>query len=119
MKFYKLFDIFRSNKKKDKEDIDNHLACIKYYLDSEAIKIDIKIEDMGDESIKSLSTLLNALAAEDAFNNTLKIIENFFIEANEYQSLIKLYSSLDPKIIKRQLSNRENSPYIKPSEMIK
>lgn len=121
MKFYKLFNIFTKNTTQDNiiDDTKTELAYIKYYVDQDGIKIDVSLEDVGDESIKYLSILLNTLSNEDSFKNTLKIVENFFIESKEHESLLKLYSALDPKIIKQKLNNIENSPYIKPSEMIK
>lgn len=119
MKFYNLFNLFSKQTDNIEKNTDTQLAYIKYYISTEGVKIDVNIQDTSDESIQYLSVLLNTLSAKDSFHNTLKIIENFFLAEGEYQSLIKLYSALDPNIIKQRLDNRENSPYIKPSEMIR
>lgn len=121
MKFYNLFNLF-SRKNKDNTNIneDIPLTYIKYYLSTEGVKIDVNIKDTSDESIHYLATLLNTLSAQDSFQNTLQIIENFFLAEGEYEPLIKLYSALDQSIIKQRLNkSRENIPYIKPSEMIR
>lgn len=119
MKFYNLFNFFSRKQDETQDNIDTELAYIKYYISTDGVKIDVNIQDMSEESIKYLSILLNTLSAQDSFHNTLKIIENFFLAEGEYQSLVKLYSALDPSIIKQRLDSRENSPYIKPSEMIR
>lgn len=119
MKLYDLFNIF-TNSKNNTEIKDEELAYIKYYLTQEGFtKIDVKVHDLSDNSIANLATLINTLGDSSFLNETLNIIDNFFISSREQSSLIKLYSLLNYDIVKMKLEKNDVSPYIKPSEMIK
>lgn len=117
MKLYKIFSSLFETKKENIEPQEKNLAYIKYYLSDDGVKIDVNIEEINDKNIQYLSILINTLYAPNFLKETVKIIENFFVKEGDYESLIKLYSYLEPSILKNKLT--ENAPYIKPSEMIK
>lgn len=117
MKLLNIFSSLFKTKETNKEQNEESLAYIKYYLADDGVKIDVNIEEIDDKNIQYLSILINTLHSPNFFKETIKIIEEFFIKEGDYENLIKLYSHLDPNIMRNKFT--ENAPYIKPSEMIK
>jgi hypothetical protein len=119
MKFYNIFNFFYKNEGQNDLSLQQSSAYIKYYTGGDDIKIDIGVEELDDKGIKNLALLINTLFSEEFFKETMLVIEDLFIKTNDYDNLLKLYASLNPQILKNKLNKTDNTPYIKPSEMIK
>jgi hypothetical protein len=117
MKLYNIFSSLFGISQTVRQQPEEGIAHIKYYVTGDGVKIDVKLEDIDEKSIKYLSVLINTLYSPNFFKETVKIIEDFFIKEGDYDSLIKLYSYLEIDILKNKFT--ENAPYIKPSDMIK
>lgn len=120
------------NFKKDKppeeivsEDVapEEYIACVAYKIGKDKIvTVDVTIEDYDAYSISQLCLILDLLASDNCYMQTIDILKQGFINAQEEESLEQIYLHLS-----RQVSNKimnavkdthAQQPCIKPSQML-
>jgi hypothetical protein len=119
-----LFNFFK--KKPDNEKISEPnevLAKISYivFKDSDSTVVDVELEDYSDESIESLSYIIDTLAEDRAILETMNIVKNALVEEGREDCLIKIFNLISKdtkaKIINGHKDNKADEPCIKPSEV--
>lgn len=101
------------------------VAAITYYLckNEDDVKVDIEIEKFDDESINNLCKILNVLAEDRAYSETVNIIKNSLEEQGDEAKLLKFIVKVSQQIGKNFTKQMEevitNQPCIRPSDMLK
>ena len=107
------------------QDQDEVVATITYYLckNEDDVKVDIGIEEFNDESINNLCKILNVLAEDRAYSETVNIIKNSLEEQGDEAKLLKFIVQVSQQIGKNFTKQVEeiitNQPCIRPSDMLK
>jgi hypothetical protein len=119
-----LFNFFK--KKPDNEQVSEPnevLAKISYivFKGSDSTIVDVELEDYSDESIESLSYIIDTLAEDRAILETMNIVKNALVEEGREDCLIKIFNLISKdtkaKIINGHKDNKADEPCIKPSEV--
>jgi len=119
MKFFKMF-----NKKETApvQEEPNILSAIMFSIDDNGeVFVDINIGDQEKESIKSLSSVLTAVASPEMPVTVLDMIKNSLIKdgkTEEYICFITDYMLQTDNLLKEYGVEVKDEPYIKPSDMI-
>lgn len=117
-----MFDFFGSKKPKPEAVEDDIIAGITYYIDSKGeTKIDILLEDYDEASIKALSSLLNTMAKDVCFLETVEFLRTSLIEENQTEVLMKILlniaDTINNKMNNISAHDKTNQPCIKPSDL--
>lgn len=113
------------NFKKNEPEENKVLASITYLVkkDKNNVFIDVDLDDLEDESIQALSSVLELLSDDEFYIHTINIIRDYLIKENRDDILIKILSKTQSKIRQKIIDSSKdrlkNEPYIKPSEMLK
>jgi hypothetical protein len=119
-----LFNFFK--KKPDNEQVSEPnevLAKISYivFKGSDSTIVDVELEDYSDESIESLSYIIDTLAEDRAILETMNIVKNALVEEGREDCLIKIFNLISKdtktKIINGHKDSKADEPCIKPSEV--
>jgi hypothetical protein len=119
-----LFNFFK--KKPDNEQVSEPnevLAKISYivFKNSDSTIVDVELEDYSDESIESLSYIIDTLAEDRAILETMNIVKNALVEEGREDCLIKIFNLISKdtkaKIINGHKDSKADEPCIKPSEV--
>jgi hypothetical protein len=119
-----LFNFFK--KKPDNEQVSEPnevLAKISYIVSkgSDSTIVDVELEDYSDESIESLSYIIDTLAEDRAILETMNIVKNALVEEGREDCLIKIFNLISKdtkaKIINGHKDSKADEPCIKPSEV--
>ena len=114
---------FKKQEKTKTEEL-NHkeFACIKYFVNQDGLRVDVAIEDFDKKSIASLAYVLNSMNGSEILGETVEIISLFFKQEGRQKELLELYSMINEEVTDFLTStptkNKENSPCIKPSDML-
>lgn len=128
MKFLKtLIDKFftKEHNTKHIEDLELDLVRIAYFISSNdsTPSIDIELREYDDESIDALCKLLNILASDTFFLETIEMIRKGLLSNGREDLLIKIYSKIaaksGEKILNSHRENHKDEPCIKPSDMLR
>ena len=120
-----LFNFFKkkpvdNNKTEEPNEI---LAKISYIIskDSDSTIVDVELEDYSDESIASLSYIIDTLAEDRSILETMNIVKNALVEEGREDCLIKIFNLINKntkaKIISGNKDNKADEPCIKPSDV--
>jgi len=110
---------------KNKSEENEVLASITYLIkkDKNNVLIDVRLDDLENESIEGLSSILEVLCNNSFYTDTINIIRDSLIKEGRYDILgnvlSKTESKIREKIIDSAKDRLKNEPYIKPSEMFK
>ena len=123
-----LFEFFKNKNTKPDPDyryIDEPVsASIAYYIktDGSGPYINIQLEDYDDDSIASLCELLDTLAEESFYSETIEMIKSSLIKNQHEELLIKIFAHVSKKVRDKILRAKEEAakdePCISPSDMI-
>ena len=120
-----LFDFFRRKNTQDfVEDEESASASITYYMkpDGSGPYINIQLSDYDDDSIASLCELLDTLAQETCYVETIEMIKSSLIKDGQEDFLIKIFAHVSrqvrEKILKGAKESLKDEPCIKPSDMV-
>lgn len=120
-----MFNFFKRIPKADvkEEETIQKKASIEFYVENEndtRPKVTINIDDYDDASINALCNIVNVLAEDSLVVETYNIIQNFLLQENRHDVLMKvllLISQTKTINSKFHKSAQNNEPYIKPSEL--
>jgi hypothetical protein len=119
-----LFNFFKKKPDNEKTSEPNEvLAKISYIVSkgSDSTIVDVELEDYSDESIESLSYIIDTLAEDRAILETMNIVKNALVEEGREDCLIKIFNLISKdtkaKIINGHKDGKADEPCIKPSEV--
>ena len=122
-----LFEFF---KRKDSQSIEQEdseepvSASICYYMkpDGSGPYINIQLADYDDDSIINLCELLDTLAEESCYMETIEMIKSSLIKDKQENLLLKIFThisnSVREKILKGHKESVKDEPCIRPSDMV-
>lgn len=127
-----MFDKFlNSEKQNDDKKIESQpnqqdlvTASITYYYDPEEkdIKIDVAVKDEDHQSIDDLCKILNVLSNDQAYIETVNIVQNSLSESGNKGTLTRFLVNIAQQQNKTFLDKLEdvvmNQPCIRPSDML-
>lgn len=106
------------------EEDEEVLSSITYYMkpDGSGPYINIQLSDYDDDSAVSLCELLNTLAQESCYVETIDMIRSSLIKDGQEELLIKIFTHIKrqvkDKILQGNRENLKDEPCIKPSDMV-
>lgn len=114
---------FQKQETTQTEELDyKEFSCIKYFVNDEGLRVDVTIEDFDQKSIASLAHIINCMNGSEILTETIEIISLFFKQEGQQKELLELYSMISEEVTDFLTStatkNIENSPCIKPSDML-
>ena len=99
---------------------ENIFYIVLEHLDKKS-KIDILLEDYDEASIKALSSLLNTMAKDVCFLETVEFLRTSLIEENQTEVLMKILlniaDTINNKMNNISAHDKTNQPCIKPSDL--
>jgi hypothetical protein len=119
-----LFEFFRRKDNPPKEPDEPVSASICYYMkpDGSGPYINIQLSDYDDDSIASLCELLDTLAEETCYMETIEMIKSSLIKDNQEELLIKIFTHISRQVREKILNGHKESlkdePCIRPSDMV-
>jgi hypothetical protein len=119
-----LFDFFKRKNTEPTETEESMSASISYYMkpDGSGPYINIQLADYDDDSVVALCELLDTLATESCYVETIEMIKSSLIKDHQEQLLIKIFTHISKqvreKIISGHKENMKDEPCIKPSDMV-
>lgn len=115
---FKWFTKRQTNNDEDKQKVISP-CVLQYYIAEDGLRVDIAIDDFNDKSIASLAYIINCLDGASILKETVQIIKYFFEEDGHGEDMKKLYALLSDSVVQHLLDQKQdNSPCIKPSDMI-
>lgn len=119
-----LFDFFKRKNTEPTETEESMSASISYYMkpDGSGPYINIQLADYDNDSVKDLCELLDTLAVESCYIETIEMIKSSLIKEHQEELLIKIFAHISSKVRNRILdankTNIKDEPCIKPSDMV-
>ena len=116
---------FKNNKPEDKAmpEEEEFIASINYKIGKDKIvNVDVTVEDYDAYSISQLCLILDLLASDTCYMQTIEILKEGFTNAKEEEALQQIYLHLSRqvsnKILKTMKETNDSQPCIKPSQML-
>ena len=113
---------------KDKQPEENpeeepYIACISYKIGQDkVVTVDVTVEDYSAYPISQLCLILDLLASDNSYMQTIDILKQGFVNAKEEEALEQIYLHLSRqvsnKIINTLKETNQSQPCIKPSQML-
>lgn len=119
-----LFEFFKRKDNPPQEPEELTSASICYYMkpDGSGPYINVQLSDYDDDSIASLCELLDTLAEETCYMETIEMIKSSLIKDNQEELLIKIFTHISgqvrERILKGHKENLKDEPCIRPSDMV-
>lgn len=117
-----MFNFFKKESKKEEIEVNEEtpVVSINYFIGEDNVPmLDILLQDYSDKTIKALCNILDILAKDTAYLNTINMIKEGFLSDNEEDALIKILTHVASQDSAKLLTNSEKSDmYIKPSDVI-
>lgn len=114
----------KSQNKDNSIEENNLLARITYSFSRDSLSpiVDVEIKEYNEECIQALSRIVSTIAEENAYLETVDIIQSAMLKDKKENYFIELISNLTSnaktKIIKIHDNNELDQPCIKPSDML-
>lgn len=95
-----LFEFFKRKDAQPPEEDDEMSASISYYMkpDGSGPYINIQLSDYDDDSIAGLCELLDTLAQESCYVETIEMIKSSLIKDNQEDLLIKIFAHISRQV---------------------
>ena len=120
-----LFDIFKRKDPEPQSELpfEQSKCSVTYYINTKGNPaIDISLSDYDDESITAMCELLNILADDSFYVETINMIQRSLIEDNQEEVLLKILTHISSqarsKILNYKSEEEQDEPCIKPSDML-
>jgi hypothetical protein len=120
-----LFDIFKRKDPEPQSELpfESSKCSVTYYINTKGnTAIDISLSDYDDESITAMCGLLNVLADDSFYVETINMIQRSLIEDNQEEVLLKILTHISSqarsKILNYKSEEEQDEPCIKPSDML-
>jgi hypothetical protein len=116
--------MFNFKKDEPPEEIapEEYVACIAYKIGKDkVVTVDVTVEDYDEYSISQLCLILDLLASDNSYMQTIEILKEGFINAKEEESLEQIYVHLGRQVshkIVTAMKDTQTQPCIKPSQML-
>lgn len=115
--------MLESNVQPDDSPKEESIASITYYVTKEDsdVRIDIGVEDNSSEAIGKLCDILDVLAQDAFYVETIKIIKESLGKAGEHELLMKFLlhiGSQSNRLKSLVKDTARNKPCISPSDML-
>lgn len=117
--------MFNFKKDEQPEEIpeEDFVASISYKIGKDKIvNVDVLVEDYEANSIEKLCLILDLLASNGCYMQTVDILKEGFINAKEEKALEQIYVHLSQqvsdKIMSAMKESNKSQPCIKPSQML-
>ena len=108
---------------KEEEEAEEFIASVNYKISKDKIVVvDVTVEDYDAYSISQLCIILDLLASDTCYMQTVEILKEGFTNAKEEEALEQIYLHLSrqvsDKILKTITETNDSQPCIRPSQML-
>ena len=116
-----MFNFFNKKEKKEKPDTKWNTrgakACIIYYVEEAGVpKVDIELEDHGDDSVTALCDLLYILGTDGGYIETLNVMKEGFVGQGREDLFAKV--AMRVALFTQNEEEIGEGPCFKPSDML-
>jgi hypothetical protein len=109
----------------EQQDDKEIVAAITYYIskNDDDVKVDVEIDNLNNVGIDNLCKILNVLAEDRAYTETVSIIKTNLEAEGDEAKLLRFIVQVSQQIGKNFIKQAEdiitNQPCIRPSDMLK
>lgn len=113
---------FKKDEQPEETPEEDFVACISYKIGRDkVVNVDILVEDYGSYTIQQLCLILDLLASNGSYMQTIDILKEGFANAKEEEALEQIYLHLSRQVsdkIMNAMKETKAQPCIKPSQML-
>jgi len=119
-----LFEFFRRKNTEPADTEEPVSASITYYMkpDGSGPYINVQLSDYDDDSVAGLCELLDTLAEESCYMETIEMIKSSLIKDHQEEMLLKIFTHISGQVREKILNGHKESmkdePCIRPSDMV-